>query len=120
MTDYQYTEQVLREVKRMARLALPHSTIIQQATQAEDFGGADGQLIANYTCPIAFRCRFDRPAFAADSDVTFRETEPGMMAEGTYAPLALFLWFRDGYAEAGKLVDVYRMNGGDRAELPLP
>ena len=111
MSGYDYSEQVLREVERMARLALPNGTVLKRATLEEDFGGVDGQLIANYHCPIQFRCRFNRPAYAADSDVTFRETEPAMMAASTYAPLALFLWFRDGYAEAGKLVDVYRMNG---------
>lgn len=117
MSRYEYGDQTIREVERMARLALPHGTVIQRATLEEDFGGVDGQLIANYHCPIQFRCRFNRPAYAADSDITFRDTEPMMMIRRTYAPLALFLWFRGGYAEAGKLVDVYRMD--ERLNPPL-
>jgi hypothetical protein len=39
------------------------------------------------------------------------------MAAGTYAPLILFVWLTDGFAKAGKLVDVYRLY--HNAEPPL-
>ena len=94
----------------MARLALPHGwRIIKKATLKEDFGGVDAHYTVNHHCALQIRCRMNRPAKAADIDITWRITEPPMMRARTYAPLALFLWFKNGYAEAGKLVDVYRM-----------
>jgi hypothetical protein len=113
---YAYDEQTLREVERMLRYALPSGTVIK-ATLEEDFGGVDLHFVANHHCPVQVRCRFNRPAMAADIDVSFRSTEPKMMAERTYAPLMMFLWFRKGYAEAGKLVDVYAMYA--RSQPPL-
>lgn len=109
MPDYAYDDQTQREVGQMLRDALPGGTVLKAGLQ-EDFGGVDVHYVANYHCPIQVRCRFNRPAYAADIDVSFRSTEPTMIVEGTYAPLMLFLWFRDGYVQAGKLVDVYRMH----------
>jgi len=93
----------------MARLAMPHGTRLEFADLKSDLGGIDATLLCNYRCPLQVRTRMNRPIYAADVDVTFRSTEPAMMKAVTYAPLALFLWFRAGWAEAGKLVDVYRM-----------
>lgn len=109
MTKYTYDDSVRREIERMARLAMPHGTRLEFADLKADLGGIDATMLCNYHCPLQIRSRFERPIWASDSDVTFRSTEPRMMAAGTYAPLALFLWFQKGWAEAGKLVDVYRM-----------
>jgi hypothetical protein len=114
---YSYDDHTWHEVERMARLALPHGSVLQRAPLAEDFGGIDAHYIVNHSCGLQIRVRHDRPAKAADIDISWRVTEPAMMEAGTYAPLALFLWFRESYAEAGKLIDVYRMAGA--VEPPL-
>lgn len=114
---YAYDEHVWAELGRMARLALPHGSILKRATLPEDFGGVDAHYIVNHCCGMQVRCRYDRPANAPDLDVTWRVTEPAMIDAGTYAPLALFLWFKNRYAEAGKLIDVYRM--AEKIEPPL-
>jgi hypothetical protein len=124
VTKYAYDEQIQREVERMARLAMPHGTRLEFADLKSDFGGIDATMLCNYHCPLQIRTRMNRPIWAADADVTFRTTEPRMMVAGTYAPLALFIWMRDGWAEAGKLVDVYRMFEqidpplGEREKIP--
>ena len=51
----------------------------------------------------------DRPYNAQDKDVTFRSTEPAMIAAGTYAPLELFAWFQKHRLIAGRIVDIYQM-----------
>jgi hypothetical protein len=117
MTKYGYDEPTRREIEHMIRLAIPAPIRLKQADLPDDFGGVDLHYTVNGTCGIQTRSRFNRPIWAADSDVTLRTTEPRMIAKGTYAPLAIFIWFRDGYAKAGKLVDVYRM--AERAEPPL-
>lgn len=106
---FKYDDHTWAEVHRMARLALPHGSNLKRATVPEDFGGVDVRYIVNHCCDLQIRCRFDQPIYSADKDVTWRSTEPAMIAAGTYAPLALFLWFRDDYAEAGRLIDPYRM-----------
>jgi hypothetical protein len=93
----------------MLRDALPMGTRIQRATRAQDCGGIDYEYRANYRVPVQVRTRKDRPPFAPDKDITFRTTEPHMIAQATYAPLMLFVWMEKGYAIAGKLVDVYHM-----------
>jgi hypothetical protein len=114
---YGYDDHTWAEIHRMARLALPHGSTLKRATLGEDFGGTDAHYIVNHCCAMQIRARFDQPIYSADKDVTFRATEPAMIAAGTYAPLALFLWFQDGYAEAGKLIDIYRM--AERLDPPL-
>lgn len=110
MTKYRYEDPDWREIERITRLALlPHRTRLEAADLKSDFGGIDATMLCNYHCPLQIRVRKNRPIQAADIDITFRSTEPRMMAAGTYAPLALFIWMRDGWAEAGKLIDVYRM-----------
>jgi len=109
VTKYAYDDSVRREVERMARLAMPHGTRLETADLKSDFGGIDATMLCNYHCPLQIRVRLNRPIWAADTDITFRTTEPRMMGAGTYAPLALFIWMREGWAEAGKLIDVYRM-----------
>jgi hypothetical protein len=104
-----YDDHTWREIERMARLALPHGSILKKAPLPEDLGGIDAHYVVNHRCPLQLRTRFDQPHYSPDKDVTWRVTEPKMIDAGTYAPLALFLWFKDGYAEAGKLIDVYRM-----------
>jgi hypothetical protein len=117
VTTYAYSEAVQREVERAIRDAIPGRVRLERASLGDDLGGVDLHYRINGACDLQVRCRFDRPAYAADCDVTFRDTEPRMIANRTYAPLMLFLWFRGDYYEAGKLVDVYRMH--DRLEPPL-
>jgi hypothetical protein len=114
---YGYNDHTWAEIHRMARLALPHGSTLKRATLREDFGGVDAHYMVNQCCPMQVRARFNRPIGAADIDVSWRETEPAMIAANTYAPLALFVWFMDDYAEAGKLIDVYRMAA--EADPPL-
>jgi hypothetical protein len=115
---YQYDPEIADETKRVLRLALAvGGARIRQATLPEDFGGVDLHYMINERVPVQIRSRFNRPAYAADRDVTLRTTEPGMMARGTYAPLMLFLWFQGRHVAAGKLVDVYRMH--QRVSPPL-
>ena len=115
--NFQYDPDEWREIEHATRLAMPHGTILQKATLNADFGGIDATMMCNYRCPLQIRTRKNRPRQAPDIDVTFRSTEPRMMAKHTYAPLMLFLWMWDGYVEAGKLVDVYRMY--DHVRPPL-
>ena len=110
-TKYEYSTSVQNEIEHMIRRAIPAPVRLRKATLAEDFGGTDIHYMISATCGIQVRCRFNRPIWAADRDITLRTTEPAMIAAETYAPLILFLWFRDGYAKAGKLVDTYRMGG---------
>lgn len=106
LSKYEYTGQIQAEIEHMVRLAIPlPRVLLTRATLGEDLGGIDVHYMINGRCPLQIRTRFNRPAYAADIDVTFRSTEPSMMAAGTYAPLALFIWVRGQYARAGKLID---------------
>jgi hypothetical protein len=116
-SKYGYDEATRREIEHMIRLAIPAPIRLKTADLPADFGGVDLRYTVNGTCDLQVRSRFNRPIWAADSDVTLRTTEPPMIARGTYAPMMLFTWFRDGYAKAGKLVDVYRM--AERVDPPL-
>lgn len=109
---YEYSAREWAEIERAARLAFPRGTVLQRAPLEDDFGGIDAVYRVNHSCELQIRVRHDRPAYAADEDVAFRTTEPAMIAAGTYAPLAFFLWMVNGYVEAGKLIDVYRMAEG--------
>ena len=115
---YEYSASVQAEIEHMVRRAIPAPVRLRKATLAEDFGGTDIHYMLNATCALQVRCRFNRPIWAADKDVTLRTTEPPMIAARTYAPLILFLWFREGYAKAGKLVDTYQMAGKLDLERP--
>lgn len=115
---YEYSAHVWGEIERTARLAFPSGTVLQRASHAEDLGGVDAVYRVNHRCELQIRVRHNRPAYAADEDVAFRTTEPAMIADGTYAPLAFFLWMVDGYVQAGKLIDVYRM--AEKIDPPLP
>jgi hypothetical protein len=122
---YGYDERVEAEVERMARDAIPLPRVLLRKASLEedfggleeDFGGVDVHYTVNARCPLQVRVRFDRPANAADIDVTLRETEPRMIEAGTYAPLWLTVWLVKGFAVAGRLVDVYRL--AERADPPL-
>jgi hypothetical protein len=116
-TRYDYDPQTWAEIEHMARKALPSGVRLKRAALEQDFAGVDCDYVVSDRCPLALRVRFDRPIYAADSDVTFRATEPAKMAAGTYAPLILFVWVNRGFAKAGKLVDVYRLHL--RADPPL-
>jgi hypothetical protein len=118
MTRYVYTDDTQRELEHMVHCAIPVSARLSRATVTEDFGGVDVHYVLNGRCRLQTRCRFDRPAWAADQDITFRTTEPAMIRARTYAPLALFAWFREGRAYAGKLIDIYSM--AERVELDRP
>jgi hypothetical protein len=105
---YQYAPWVTDELKVMCRGLFP-GLEFQMASRADDLRGVDVYVIVNHHAAMQIRCRFDRPKFASDIDVTFRDTEPAMMTAHTYAPLALFAWFRGHRIHAAKLIDVYRM-----------
>ena len=110
MTTYEYDPLTKSEVERMLRLAMPSGLHIRPATLLEDFGGIDGHMYRVGTeCPVQVRQRKDRPYGAEEEDITFRTTEMRMMEQHTYPPLMAFLWFRKGYAEHIKVIDVYRM-----------
>jgi len=106
---YGYETWQQEEITRVIRGLFQPGVSLKPATLAEDFGGTDCHYIVNNSCPLQLRARFNRPAFAADSDVTFRVTEPAMMLAGTYAPLALFVWFHAHHIVAGRLIDIYRL-----------
>jgi Zn-dependent peptidase ImmA (M78 family) len=114
---YEYSAREWAEIERAARLAFPSGTVLHRASLAEDLGGVDAVYRVNHRCDLQIRVRHNRPAYAADKDVAFRATEPAMIADGTYAPLAFFLWMVNGYIEAGKLIDVYRM--AEQIDPPL-
>jgi hypothetical protein len=115
--EYTYDARTWDEVERMCRDALPGGSVLKPATLAEDFGGIDATYSVNHRCALQIRTRHNRPAWASDSDITFRDTEPAMIAAGTYAPLLLFCWLRGGFGVAGKLIDIYRM--AERVDPPL-
>jgi hypothetical protein len=118
MKGYEYSEHELKEIDHMARMAIPlPRVVLQKAPLQADFGGVDAVWMINGRCPLQIRCRFDRPAYAPERDISFRETEPAMIRRETYAPLFLVVWLRDEYAVQGKLVDVYRM--AERIDPPL-
>ena len=107
--NYQYDDWVNEAIVRCVRGLLLPGTPLKRATLQEDLGGIDQHYVVNQNVPLQVRARFNRPAFAADSDVTFRTTEPAMISARRYAPLALFVWFVDHTIVAGKLIDVYWM-----------
>ena len=107
--NYRYSrsrEAVIREQVSLALQSMFHLAATDTAT---DWQGQDYLYMVNRTCPLQLRCRDNRPVAAPDIDVTFRHTEPAMMAAGTYAPLALFLWFQSGVCVAGRLIDPYKL-----------
>jgi hypothetical protein len=106
---YDYDDHTWAEVEHMLRKALPSNSRLVRSDLADDFAGVDATYIVDGKTPVALRVRYDRPAYASDSDITFRTTEPPKIAAGTYAPLVLFVWTKGGFAVAGKLVDVYRL-----------
>ena len=116
MNRYDYSPDVIEQLARTLRYALPSGTPIKAPLEA-DFGGVDYTFTASYRVPVAVRCRFDRPYNAQDRDVTFRSTEPARITAGTYAPLELFAWFQHHRLIAGRVVDIYRM--AERVRPPL-
>jgi hypothetical protein len=123
-SKYEYDVHTWAEVEHMLRKAMPSTSRIVRADLPDDIAGVDATYIVDGRTPVAIRVRYDRPAYAADIDVTFRTTEPAKMAAGTYAPLILFTWITAGFAVAGKLIDVYRLYHsadpalGDREQHP--
>jgi hypothetical protein len=116
VNHYDYSPDVVEQLNRALRDALPSGTPIKAQPEA-DFGGVDYIFTTRARIPIAVRCRFDRPFNAQDRDVTFRSTEPAMIAAGTYAPLELFAWFQHHRLIAGRVVDIYRMAARIRPPL---
>jgi len=116
VNHYDYSPDVIEQLGSTLRYALPSGTAVKAPLEA-DFGGVDYTFTASYRVPVAVRCRFDRPYNAQDKDVTFRSTEPAMIAAGTYAPLELFAWFQKHRLIAGRIVDIYRMAGRVRPSL---
>lgn len=118
MTTYEYDPLTKSEIERILRLVMPSGLRIRPATLLEDYGGIDGHLYrVGAECPVQVRHRKDRPYGAEEMDITFRTTELRMLERHSYPPLMAFVWFRKGYAEAIKLIDVYRM--WDYVEPPL-
>lgn len=117
MTKYEYEDFVYAELARVLKGLFPPRTPLQRASRERDLAGIDAEYLVNDCCPLALRVRFNRPAWAADADITFRTTEPRMIADQTYADLAVFAWFTGHQCVAAKLIDVYRM--AERLEPPL-
>jgi hypothetical protein len=109
VTKYQYDERIQNEIKRCLRGLFDPGIQLRPATKQQDFGGVDVRWIVDRDVELQLRVRFNRPAYASDSDITFRTTEPAMIAAHTYAKLAVFMWVRDDQVKAAKLVDIYRM-----------
>jgi len=110
---YAYAEAVQIEVEDLLRGALgPGMAFARRATLEDDYHGVDLWYVTSREVPIQIRMRYDRPQFAIDDDVSFRTTEPRMIAERTYAPLMAFGWLRRGRFVAGKLIDIYTMAAG--------
>lgn len=111
---FDYSPTIKREIERVLRHGVfAVGTPLRPVSQQDDFGGIDALYVVEQYCPLQLRCRFNRPYGACDADVTFRETEPAMMLNGTYAPLAVFFWFnQDDRIIAGRIVDVERMIAG--------
>ena len=110
MTTYMYETWQAEEIQRVVRAMLAVHIPLKRAALHEDYGGVDVHYVINHQVGLQVRSRRNRPAYAADIDITFRTTEAPMMAKGTYAPLAVFFWFQDHHIVAGRLVDVYRMH----------
>lgn len=109
MTQYDYPPWAEAEINRVIRNALTVGETLKRVSLEDDLGGIDAQYVIQQTCPLAVRARFNRPAWAADIDVTFRTTEPRMIRNRTYAPIAFFAWFLDQRIVAAKIIDIYRM-----------
>ena len=107
--NYQYDARITDAIQRCTRELFPPGTPLRRASLPEDYRGTDFHYTVDHRVPLQVRARFNRPAYAADSDITFRTTEPRMMAAHQYAPLALFCWFKDDHIVAAKLIDIYRM-----------
>lgn len=108
-SKYEYDDPMKQEIARCLRGLFPPGIHLRPATKHEDFGGVDVRWIVAHDVPLQLRVRKDRPAYASDIDITFRHTEPAMIAARTYAPLAVFMWTVRGQIKAAKLVDVYHL-----------
>jgi len=118
MANYEYDPWVIEELNRVLRGMFSTPGIsLKRTSLREDLAGADLRYVVNNNCPLAIRLRFDRPAGAADTDITFRTTEPSMIIRGTYAPLGITCWFVKHHIVAAKLVDIYRMADRIRPSL---
>ena len=109
--NYEYDPETKKELERVTRKAFPPGISLKCVPLDEDFGGVDARYVVHHDCPLAFRVRRNRPAYASDEDITWRHTEPAMMKAGTYAPIAIFYWFNGLHIVAGWMVDVYHMVG---------
>jgi hypothetical protein len=107
--NYHYDDWVNEAIQRLVRSLFPPGTPLKRVSLQDDFGGIDFRYEVHHSVPLQVRARFNRPAYAADSDITFRTTEPAMITAHTYAPLALFVWFVGHVIVAAKLIDVYGM-----------
>jgi hypothetical protein len=117
MSTYQYDPDIEAEFMRALRTFFPSGTRIDKVPREADYGGVDVLYQVNYRCPVALRWRPDRPANAANVDITLRSTEPAKIAAHTYAPILIVLWTRNRLTVATRGIDVYRM--ADRVSPPL-
>lgn len=114
MSRYTYTPEVRRQIEAMLKQALSIVAVrIKLADLTEDYGGVDVHYLLN-DVPCQVRARFDRPPNAHTVDITFRNTEPAMIVDGTYAPLMLYAWFWRGDAKHGHLIDPYAVQNHRR------
>jgi len=105
MTKYGYSVPVEHEIGHMLSMAMRAFDRTVHATLQEDFGGTDFHYLIG-DLPVQARARFDRGQHFHGVDITFRSTEPAMIAAQTYAPLMLVVWLEGGLAELGYLVDI--------------
>jgi hypothetical protein len=95
--NYQYQNRpwVYPAIEHTLRGAFDGLISLRRSTRREDYGGIDAHYVLNQKTQLQIRSRFNRPHTAPWDDVTFRTTEPRMIAMGTYAPLMFFFWFHD-------------------------
>jgi hypothetical protein len=108
MTTYQYEPSVTTELSHMLGLAMASLGRTEPATLIEDLRGTDFHYRVG-DLDVQTRTRFDRGEHFHGVDITFRTTEPGMIARRSYAPLMLYAWLERGLATYGYLVDVYAL-----------
>lgn len=114
--QYHYPKSVEAQIREQVALAMP-TFKLTPTDQQTDFHGVDYFYELNNCTPLAVRCRFNRPLYAPEADITFRHAELPRIALGSYAALDLVLWFRRGQVVAGKAFDIPTLNKYARPPL---
>jgi hypothetical protein len=105
---YGYERSITAEIEHLLAQALASLGRTEQATLQEDVRGTDFHYLLG-DLAVQVRARFDRGKHFQGIDITFRTTEPAMIARHEYAPLMLYVWLEAGLADFAYLVDVYAM-----------